>query len=503
MNQEYEQLRKHIDKAMALGAALTLFSWDAETLAPETSMEHTAKTIGILSSEYFSTITNSELKNLVNSLSNENNQSELDFNEKAIVKKLKKSIEELENIPAEEYQAYSELSAKASGIWAKAKKNNSYEDFAPTLKEIIEYQKKFVSYRNKEGLKPYDVLLNDYEESFNMEKLDIFFDKVKAAVIPLLSEVTKRKDSIDTSYNTKTYDIAKQKEFSTYIGEYVGFDYKRGVLAESAHPFTTQLHNKDVRITTHYLENNLISSIFSVIHEAGHGIYEMNIDDAITQTPVGQGSSMGIHESQSRFFENVIGRSKEFWTPIYSKLQDTFSENLKGVSLDEFIKGINKSEPGLIRTEADELSYSLHVIIRYEIEKMIFADEITVDELPAIWNKKYEEYMGITPSTYAEGVLQDIHWSGGMFGYFPSYAIGSAISAQIYSYMKTLIPVDEYLLEGNITPIVDFLSTHIHKYGATMNTKELLLGMMNEEFNPDYYIEYLTNKYTKLYNLNK
>jgi carboxypeptidase Taq len=227
----------------------------------------------------------------------------------------------------------------------------------------------------------------------------------------------------------------------------------------------------------------------------------MNIDDSITQTPVGGGSSMGVHESQSRFFENMLGRSEAFWTPVYPKLINTFKEQLEDITLSHFIEGINKAKPGLIRTEADELTYSLHIIVRYEIEKMIFNNEVTVEELPAIWNQKYKEYLGIEPVNDSEGILQDIHWSGGSFGYFPSYAIGSAVAAQIYYHMEKVLPIKEYLLEGNISPIKEYLREHIHQYGATKNTSELLKELMKEDFNADYYIDYLTEKYTKLYQL--
>jgi carboxypeptidase Taq len=488
---------EHIDKVMAFQAALILFEWDSETLAPEESMDYTSKTIGILSSEYFTGLINDEVKGLIHKLKDE----DLSFNEKAIVKQISKTYEEMENIPPKEYQAYSELTAKASGIWSKAKKNKCFSDFAPTLDEIISYQKKFAGYRGKNGESPYNTLLNDFEEGFNTQKLDVFFDKIKKAVIPLLKEVTKRQDMIDKSYNSKHFDVEKQKEFCNYISKYVGFDMKKGVIAESAHPFTTNLHNHDVRITNHFHENNLESAIFSVIHESGHAIYEMNVDDAITQTPAGGGTSMGMHESQSRFFENVIGRSEAFWLPVYSKLQETFPDQLKDVTLTHFIKGINKATPSLIRTEADELSYSLHVIIRYEIEKMIFNNEITTNDLPRVWNQKYEEYMGITPENDAVGVLQDIHWAGGSFGYFPSYALGSAIAAQIYYHLETVIPFEQYLKEGNLAPIREYLKEHIHKFGKTKNTNEILLDMMQEELNADYYVKYLTEKYTKLYEL--
>ena len=210
---------------------------------------------------------------------------------------------------------------------------------------------------------------------------------------------------------------------------------------------------------------------------------------------------MGMHESQSRLFENIIGRSEEFWTPIYSKLVETYPENMKNISLEQFIKGINKSEPGLIRTEADELSYPLHIIIRYEIEKAIFSGEVDVDNLPDLWNRKYQEYLGLTPTNDSEGILQDIHWSFGEFGYFPSYAIGSAISSQLYAKIKDVMPVNDYLKEGNITPIREFLRDNIHKYGATKNTTQLLKDVTGEDFNADYYVEYLKDKFEKMYGL--
>lgn len=497
MTNTFEQLKEYMDKVMAFQAALTLFEWDAETLAPEESMNYTAKTIGILSNEYFTNLINEKVKALLVKLSEE----DLNVNEKAIVKQMKKSYEEMELIPPKEYQALKELTAKASGIWAKAKKNQNFGEYAPILDEIITYQKKFAGYRVKANENPYDILLNDFEEGFNTEILDIFFDKIKNAVVPLLKEVTKKESFIDKSYNYQDFDVNKQKEFCNYLSEYVGFDKSKGVIAESAHPFTMNIHNHDVRITNHFHRNNLESAIFSIIHESGHGIYEMNIDDEITQTPVGGGTSMGMHESQSRFFENIIGRSESFWIPIYEKLKGTFPEQLKDITLDHFIKGINKSQPSLIRTEADELSYSLHIIIRYEIEKMIFNNEITNRDLPRVWNQKYEEYLGITPQNDGVGVLQDIHWSGGSFGYFPSYAIGSAIAAQIYYHMKEKMPFDQYLREGNLSPIREYLKEHIHKFGGTKTTNELLREMMQEELNADYYVKYLTEKYTKLYDL--
>ena len=299
---------------------------------------------------------------------------------------------------------------------------------------------------------------------------------------------------------TGDYPEEKQRELAEFLAEYVGFDFNKGVLAVSAHPFTTNLHNHDVRITTHY-NDHVDSSLFSVIHEAGHGIYELGIGDDLTQTLVGQGASMGMHESQSRFFENIIGRNAAFWVPLYEKLQSIFPEQLKGVSREQFVEAINKAEPGLIRTEADELTYSLHVLIRYEIEKMIIEEDLDLKKLPEIWADKYEEYLGIRPENASEGVLQDIHWSQGSFGYFPSYALGSAFGAQLYYHMKKEMDFEGLLERGEIGVIREYLRENVHRFGKLKTSREILKDTTGEDFNPKYYIQYLKEKYSRLYDL--
>lgn len=499
MSDLFEKLRPHLERRFALENALTLYGWDNETLAPKEAMENTAQIIGVLSSESYRALVNDEVRGLLKALNEPKEFDSLSGLEQCIVKKLTKNFDRMEKIPANEYRAYSELVAKASPIWANAKANDDFAAFAPTLKEIIAYQKKFAGYTKKPDMSLYDAMLDENEEGILTKELNVFFAKIKESVIPLLKKVVAQNSQVDKSYNSRNYPIDKQKEFCRFLAEYIGFDFNRGVLAESAHPFTTNLHNHDVRITNHFHEDNLESAMFSVIHEGGHALYEMGVDDAITLTPVGGGTSMGVHESQSRFYENVLGRSEAFWKPLFEKLKSTYPEQLSDVTLDQFIRGINKAEPGPIRTEADELTYPLHIIIRYEVEKMLMEDMITVDDLPRIWNEKYEEYLGITPKNDAEGVLQDVHWSGGMFGYFPSYAIGNAVAAQIYAYMHNEVNVRECLENGNLMPIREYLREHIHCFGSTKNMNELLTAMTGEPLNADYYTQYLTEKYTKLY----
>ena len=499
MNHVFEQLKKELDRVQSLQMALTLFYWDNATAAPKQGVETTAKAMGILSGELYHALINDKVKDLMHQLERE---SELDSYEQAVLKELKKTYEDLELIPAEEYQAYSELTSVSQHIWQEAKEKNDFQIFAPTLEKIIEYQKKFADYAlaAKGTFKSrYDKLLNDYEEGFTTKELDEFFGKLKETIVPLVKMVVEKNGKINKEYASRSYPIEKQKEFNEFLAKYVGFDFQRGVMAESAHPFTTELHNKDVRITTAYMENLMESAIFSTIHESGHAVYEMGVDDRYTFSIVGGGTSMGMHESQSRLYENNIGRSKAFWEPLFPKLKETFKEQLNDVDLDTFFVGMNKAEPSLIRTESDELTYCLHIMVRYEIEKMFMNGELGTDAIKEEWNKKYEEYLGICPENDAEGVLQDVHWSQGSVGYFPSYAIGNAVAAQIYAHLETIMPVEQYLREGNLKPIIEYLREHIHRFGKTKNMQQILMDMTGEGFNPDYYTAYLKEKYTTIY----
>lgn len=497
MNKAYEALSALLEKTMALQTSLILFEWDNETLAPKEAGAFTSRVIGALSEEYYRIMTGREMEEAIAACEKETGLSET---EKAIVREARESREEIACIPSKEYRDNAQLVAESARIWSDAKKNKDFDEFVPTLEKVVDYQKKFASYRKKEGQKLYDVMLNTYEKDFNMEMLDQFFDKLKEELVPLLKEIMDRGKSIDNSFLKGDYPENKQRELAEYLAEYVGFDFNKGVISVSAHPFTTNLHNHDVRITTNYTDR-VDSSIFSIIHEAGHGIYELGIGDELTQTLAGQGASMGMHESQSRFFENIIGRSPAFWTPIYDKLVELFPEQLKKVTREQFVEAVNKVEPGLIRTEADELTYSLHIMIRYELEKMIVEENLDLHKLPEIWADKYEEYLGIRPENPAEGVLQDIHWSQGSFGYFPSYALGNAFGAQIYEHMKKEMDFDGLLKQGKLSVIRDYLRDHIHKFGKLKTSRQILKDTTGEDFTPDYYIQYLKEKYQALYEL--
>ena len=497
MSKPYQELKTYMDKAMAIKTAMTLFEWDNETLAPKEAGELTSQVIGVLSGEYFEAVTCDGMKKLLKECREQGGLTEA---EAANVRELSEELEQTICIPQEEYQEFARLTARATSVWARAKKDQDFEAFAPTLEKVIGFQRKFAGYRAKDGKKTYDIMLDDYEKGFSMENLDEFFGLLKKELVPFLKKVMEEGKKIEDGFLKGDYPEEKQEELARFLAGYVGFDFDCGVMAVSAHPFTTNLHNKDVRITTHYTDS-VDSSLFSVIHEAGHGIYELGIRDDLTLTPVGQGASMGMHESQSRFFENIIGRNRAFWVPIYKKVQEMFPGQLGQVDLDRFVEAINKVTPGLIRTEADELSYSLHVLIRYEIEKMLIEEDLDVKKLPDIWAEKYEEYLGIRPENPAEGVLQDIHWSQGSFGYFPSYALGSAFGAQLYYHMKKTMDFEGLLADGGIDAIREYLKENIHQYGKLKTSRQILKDVTGEDFNPEYYVRYLKEKYTRIYGL--
>lgn len=495
----WDRLMLCLEKAMAYQTALTLFEWDNETLAPEQAGAYTARVQGVLAASYQEVLTGPELKGLISACEQESGTEE-NPEKQAVLREIKEEAEQLECIPPKEYRAYQELVAESARIWARAREEKNFQAFAPTLEKIIFWQKTFAGYRAKKGQRLYDVMLDSYEKGFGMKELDEFFGLLKKELVPLLHQVMESPVRISDEFLTGDYPEDRQRELAEYLAEYVGFDFRKGVLAESAHPFTTSLHNHDVRITTHY-KNSLDSSLFSVIHESGHAIYEMGIEDRLTQTPAGQGASMGMHESQSRFFENILGRSEAFWIPVYGKVKELFGEQLRGIGREQFVRAINRVHPGLIRTEADELTYSLHVLVRYELEKALIEEDLPVEQLPRLWADKYEEYLGIRPENDGEGVLQDIHWAQGSFGYFPSYALGSAFGAQMYASMKKEMDADQMLEEGRLGEIREYLRLHVHWFGKVKTSRQILQDMTGEDFRPQYYVDYLKEKYGRLYQL--
>lgn len=488
----YYELRDQIN---AFNYAMYVISWDSETEAPSGCFEERSKQIGVLSQLLYDIILSDEYFTIVSKLNSEELYDELLTKE---IARTYKDLVKQKKVPKEKYIQLNILCSKSNNIWTMAKRNNDYSLFAPILGDIIKLIKEYTTYLETPTMKGYDVLLNEYEEGFNKAKYDVFFDQLKKEIVPLVKEVTSLPQKYTYEFTKNTFSKEKQRQFSKYIMDIMDFDQTRGMMKESEHPFTSGYCNSDVRWTNHFYENDLTSSIFSAIHELGHSIYEQQGDDKLTDTCLAGGSTMAFHESQSRFYENIIGRSKAFWETHFAKLQSIFPEELKDVSLDEFYHYVNKVEKSLIRTEADELTYPLHIMIRYEIEKMIIEQDISVFELPSLWNKLYKEYLGVDVETDKEGILQDVHWAGASFGYFPTYALGSAYGAQLFNQMKKEIDVDKAIKSGTMKDINLWLKEKVHKYGKSLTPEEILLKTTNETFNPKYYIEYLKSKYLSL-----
>jgi carboxypeptidase Taq len=334
-----------------------------------------------------------------------------------------------------------------------------------------------------------------------MDDCDRFFSSLKERIVPLIARITSATPISDACLKGN-FPVASQEKFSRYLMEKMGIDLSRCGLGVTEHPFTTSIgSHRDVRITTNYDESNIASSMYSVIHEGGHALYDMHSDDSLAYTYLDGGVSMGIHESQSRFYENILGRSEAFINAIFPSICEFFPEQMEGVSATDFYRAVNLVTPSLIRTEADEVTYCLHVMVRYELERRIMSDELEVKDLPQEWNRLYREYLGVSVPCDREGVLQDSHWSGGGIGYFPSYALGSAYGAQLLSRMREDVDVDACLAIGDLSPINEWNCEHIWKYGCLKRSSDLLREAVGGEFDPSYYITYLEEKYSSLYSL--
>lgn len=483
-------------KQKSLIYVLTIVSWDSATEAPNASFARRGKMLAYISGELFKLGVSEDYQEVVNGLFKQ--LETLEDSVQKEVKKAKKDLDKQIKIPESEYVEYQTLVNMSQKTWELAKENNDWDLFKGNLEKLVDFNRKFITYFDT-TMEPYDVLLDDFEEGMNMAKYDEFFDVLKRDLVPFVRKVLKEGKPLKRDFTLDSFNTDKQKIFCDYLIDVLSFDRDKGLMKESVHPFTWNTDPSDVRFTTRYLENLVFSSIFAAIHELGHATYEQQIDEKWNDTGLAGGTSMGIHESQSRFYENIVGRSKEFWEVHYPKFKELFPEELKDVTTDDFYHAVNKVEASLVRIEADELTYPLHIMIRYEIEKKLFANEIEVDELPKIWNEKMKEYLGIEPKNHADGVLQDVHWSAGMFGYFPTYALGSAYAAQFYYTMKKEIYIEELIRTDNIKEINHWLKDKIHQYGGSKTPQELLLDVTGEPFNPKYYVKFLIDKYTELY----
>lgn len=493
-----EELKEYLRKIEYLGSSISLLHWDSLVYMPKEAIEYRSEMIGYLTGESYKLITSAEMKAFIDYF---RGIDDLDHVTKAMIENIEKDYNFAMKIPEAEYVQFEIDKALSQSAWEEAKSKKDFSIFKPHLAKMIDTNKKFSEYWGFINNK-YDGLLDIYEPGMTTEMLDSVFGELREALVDLLQRIKNSTIKTDDTFLNGNYSIESQKKLGETILEQIGYDYeKRGRIDVSEHPFTTNFGNKDVRITTNYDSSDFRPAIFSLIHEGGHGIYEQNIPDELEGTSLASGASMGMHESQSRFYENILGKSMEFWHYFYPKFQATYKE-LEGVYLTSFYKAINCVEPSLIRIDADELTYSLHIIIRYEMEKLLINSDIDIDDVPRLWNEKYKEYLGVEPQNDADGILQDVHWSGGDFGYFPSYALGNLYGAQIFNKLKEEIPDwSQKITSGDFSSITKWLKENVHQYGSVFKPAELIKKITGEELSAKYFIEYLNDKFGEIYDV--
>lgn len=485
-------------KIKALNYATSMLFWDASTGAPKSGADARSKSIGTMSGFLYQLTVNDQLDQDLTLLMA--NLETLDEITSVSVKEAKKEYDKLTKIPMDEFQAYNELISKSAMVWEDAKEKSDFKMFEPYLEKVINYLLKFADYRGYEG-HPYNLYIDDFEPGMSVDQLNTFFDELRARVVPLLKKISDKQLEIETGFLKRSYPKSLQDQVSRHLLGLMKFDLERGLLKESVHPFTMGVDIDDVRLTTHYYENDFASAMLSTAHEGGHAIYEQNIDRKLQPTLLATGTSNGIHESQSRIYENNFCKSHAFISYFLPYLKSVFPDQLEDVNVETFYKGLNKVEPSFIRIEADELTYSLHIMIRYEIELGLIDGTIKVKDLPSVWNQKVKDYLGIVPSNDAEGVLQDVHWSEGLFGYFPTYALGSAYAAQLAHYMQRDVDIEACLAKGDFEPLTKWLNEKVHQYGALKKPNELIELITGERLNSKYYCDYLEEKFSKVYEL--
>lgn len=489
-----KQYEKHRLKIAAYKLALNTENFDNATIAPKKGAAYRNQMMAILAGEKFSLETDSSYLELIETMSLLDLGVELNRE----ITQIKEDQDKSKYIPKDVFVEYSQLLNDGETLWESAKDKKDYELFKPMLKKLVDMSKKVVSFR-KDERSIYDQLLSDFEPGYDREKYDEFFAKVKKDLVPLIHQISDLKMKRPTWLNAEV-SVEVQRKLVSKVAEFLHFSKDSGLISESAHPFSSGFSSGDNRVTVRYHVDNFVSSIFALIHEVGHATYNGQVNEKWNGHFINDSMSYGMHESQSRFFENMIGRSEAFWTTLFPYFKENI-EALKEVSLKEFIFGINFVEASLIRIEADELTYPLHIMIRYEIEKELFDKDLSVEGLDKVWADKYEAYLGIRPQNAAEGILQDIHWSGGAFGYFPTYALGSAYSAQWMKAMEKDLDVDQLLNAGKTEEIKAWLKEKIHQFGGLYRADELMDRVCQEAFNPGYYVDYLNQKFKKMYQL--
>ncbi|MBC7554222.1 MAG: carboxypeptidase M32 [Taibaiella sp.] len=493
--QLYNQYTRLLQKAADLHNAAALLEWDHEVYMPAKGAEFRGRQLATLAAMAHEIATGTALEETVNALKT---STGLDEKQKSNLRLSSSDIKKNKKLPTAFVEALARQTTECFNAWIDARRLNDYSVFEPFLTKMIALKQQQVAlygYKNH----PYDALLDDYEQGATVAMLDVVFNDIKEKLPPVLAHIKTAEQVADDCFH-QHFPKQEQWDFSMEVLRKMGFNFEAGRQDYAEHPFTTSFSPDDVRLTTRVSEDNFAPLLWSTIHEGGHGLYEQGLPAEQYGLPGGSAASLGIHESQSRLWENCAGRSKDFWTGFYPVLQGYFPEQLADVSLDTFFKAMNKVSPSLIRTEADEVTYHFHVLIRYEIEKGLMDNSIHPKDLQTVWNSMYEKYLGITPPDAVHGILQDVHWSHGSFGYFPTYSLGSFYAAQFYEHATRQLPgLPQQVRTGDFTALLAWLRQNIHVHGRQYTSEQLCERMTGEPLNMDYFMTYIADKYAEVY----
>lgn len=484
-----EKLLEYLDKISSLNYLIIMLRWEMDTIAPSKSFDYLINTSTNLELESFKMSTSDEFIKLLNNFINSSEFKDTTESEKRYLLKLKEDYERLKRVPEDFFKMYSRLKNESLNSWVKAKKENNYQIYKPYLIEIINKTKEYYNYMFPDNTNLYECMISTYEDGIKTDLIDNLFDELKRKIIPIINKLKKRKPIVFNKYsNDKLFELSK------FLLDYIGFDNSRGALGIYTHGYTVKFNDNDVRIAFDN-QSDIIDLISTIIHEGGHGIFEQNISDTLKEYKTYDIDKVALHESQSRFYENILGRNINFWIPIYDKVKEILNIDM---NINDFVSEFNNAYPSLIRTKADELTYCIHIIIRYEIERDIFNGNIDLDNLDKIWNQKYKEYLNVDVKEDREGILQDMHWSDGNFGYFPTYLLGSIFDGMILENLnKSLGSVDELLKNGKISEITKYLNNNIHSFGGAYNINEVSNRLFNSDLKVGPIVDYFKSKYEK------
>jgi carboxypeptidase Taq len=493
-----------------LQRAIAVLQWDQEVFLPEKAVEERAEQLALLEKIAHSRLTAAETGQLLaetgSTTENPRGDEKISALERDFLRVMRRRYDRAVKLPADFLSYAAKEEGLSQAAWAAARGKNDFASFLPHLKTMIDIARKKAEYWDGGGTL-YDNLLDVYEPGMGEAEIEALFIPLRNRLKALLGCIEKNNSTLPDAFNaeSRNFPVEKQAAFNKMLMGYIGFDNLRGRLDTSAHPFTTTLGADDIRITTRYFQDNLLSGLFSVIHESGHAMYEMGFPRELRGACLADGASMAVHESQSRFWENVIGRSRCFWEGLFPRLRDFFPNELADVSMEQFFHSINSVKPSFIRVDADEVSYSLHIILRFELEQRLISGKLDPEQLPAVWNEKMSEYFNLkmdpsNPRFYSDGVLQDIHWSMGAFGYFPSYVLGNLYGLQFTKKIRQDIPeLDDLIAAGKFDRLHNWLRDTIYCWGCRLEPAELLKKVTGENLKTEPFLEYIEEKYKVLY----